>query len=39
MKSDKPLIERGVRKTDGYTSQNLQKSVLDKICSKIVPRT
>ena len=34
MKSDNPLIERGVRKTDGYTLQNLQKSVLDEICSE-----
>ena len=34
MKSGNPLIERGVRKTDGYTLQNLQKSVLDEICSE-----
>ena len=34
MKSDNPLIERGVRKTDDYTLQNLQKSVPDEICSK-----
>lgn len=34
MKSDNLLIERGVRKKDGYTLQNIQKvSALDKLCS------
>lgn len=34
MKSGNVWIERGVKKRDGYTLQNIQKvSVLDKLCS------